>query len=109
MSITYNLFCARTLTTIWVGQGNVIYTGDGSVMHMLTKFLHCNSGKPLYFLSCKEMTDLLCDVLPVVSPPTEWGSVSSTLQIKDFCDQSSLQLVSREVYEYIESYLNSKV
>ena len=51
MSVNTSMFCPRTLTSLWIGQGDTVYTGDEEVMGLLTAFLHANSGLPLYFLT----------------------------------------------------------
>ena len=107
MSITTSMFCPRTLTSLWVGQGEIIYTGDEEVMGLLTAFLHCNSGFPLYFLTDHMMSTITVDLLPTISPSKEYGSSSSDVRVVEFSGEGSLQVVSKDVYGYLEDYLNS--
>lgn len=107
MSVTTNMFCPRTLTSLWVGQGEIIYTGDEEVMGLLTAFLHANSGLPLYFLTDYMMSTIIVDLLPTISPSKEYGSSSSDIKVVEFKGEGSLQVVSKDVYGYLEDYLNS--
>ena len=107
MSITTNMFCPRTLTSLWVGQGEIIYTGDEEVMGLLTAFLHANSGLPLYFLTDYMMSTIIVDLLPTISSSKEYGSSSSDVRVVEFSGEGSLQVVSKDVYGYLEDYLNS--
>ena len=107
MSVTTSMFCPRTLTSLWVGQGDTVYTGDEEVMGLLTAFLHANSGLPLYFLTDYMMATIIVDLLPVISPSKEYGSSSSDIKVVEFKREASLQVVSKDVYEYLEDYLNS--
>ena len=108
MSVTTNMFCPRTLTSLWVGQGEIIYTGDEDVMGLLTAFLHANSGLPLYFLTDYMMSTIIVDLLPTISPSKEYGSSSSDIKVIEFKGEGSMQVVSKEVYDYLEDYLNSR-
>ena len=107
MSVTTNMFCPRTLTSLWIGQGDIVYTGDEEVMELLTAFLHANSGLPLYFLTDNMMSTIIVDLLPTISPSKECGSSSSDIKVVEFKGEASLQVVSKDVYDYLENYLNS--
>jgi hypothetical protein len=107
MSNTTMMFCPRTLTSLWIGQGDIIYTGDGAIMTLLGEFLSCNSCHPLYFLSDVRMTSIVVDILPAISPSKEYGSSSSHFKIVEFTGEDSIQQVDKEIYEPLEQYLNN--
>ena len=107
MSVTTSMFCPRTLTSLWVGQGDTVYTGDEEVMKLLTAFLHANSGFPIYFLTDHMMSTITVDLLPTISPSKEYGSSSSDVRVVEFSGEGSLQVVNKDVYDYLEGYLNS--
>ena len=108
MSVTTSMFCPRTLTSLWIGQGDTVYTGDEAVMGLLTAFLHANSGLPLYFLTDYMMSTIIVDLLPTISPSKEYGSSSSSdIKVVEFKGEGSMQVVSKDVYDYLEDYLNS--
>ena len=77
------------------------------MMGLLTAFLHANSGLPLYFLTDYMMSTIIVDLLPTISPSKEYGSSSSDIKVVEFKGGASLQVVSKDVYDYLEDYLNS--
>lgn len=51
MSTTYDVVCDECRVTLWIGQGDQIYTGEPDVLAWLSAFLFSHHGHPLRFLS----------------------------------------------------------
>lgn len=50
MSVCYDIVCDDCLKAIWIGQGQIIYTGEKETMKLLTKFLYDHTGHKLRFI-----------------------------------------------------------
>jgi len=49
MSVTFNIGCQQCHTSVWIGQGDYIYTGEEETMAALQKFLFNHRGHDLIF------------------------------------------------------------
>ena len=61
MSTTYNIECHDCKQTLWIGQGDHIYTGDHECMEDLNKFLFEHENHNLTFVKDDNVHDEYTD------------------------------------------------
>ena len=49
MSTTFDIICVKCKKDLWIGQGDILYTGEPETMEKLRVFLHEHKNHPLLF------------------------------------------------------------